>query len=153
MVYLVQNGLQALLGNLASVTLKMAHSIQNFGDKFETFNDGDLSVSILILNHEVLRNPNQYRTIRDIIRQWKQNLPFCGPGTIDLKFDDVILSPETKHEFARLLSSAYQALNAFANEIPESYLKEINNVPDVQYHSYPTSRGKIVINEFRDLLV
>ena len=130
----------------------MAHSIQSRGDKTKIFNDGDLSVLILLFDQEVSEYPDQYPAIRRIIDFWKQELPSCGPGLIDLRLENIAVSTEVRREFTTLLHAVSKTFDRFGDKIPGAYLSKINNAPDVNYFDYETSRGIGVMSEFRDLL-
>src|SRR5689334_18360368 len=113
----------------------MAHSIQTYRGKSEVINDLDLLViigfSIAIINHST-----EFRGLQGLAGQWQESLRQYGPGTIDLKLEQIVVDPERLLSLERLLGKILEQISHYHEKIPADVLNERLSVSGVRFNDF-----------------
>ena len=107
----------------------MAHSIQMLGQKSAIFSDATL-VIIMILARDVISQHPHYFELAALSETWRLAVIQSGPGTIDLKIEELIKTPEMKEKFGALLERLHEEVGRFGEKIPASFLNERAPIPN-----------------------
>jgi hypothetical protein len=131
----------------------MAHSIQTIGEKSEIFKDADLIALVCLLNLEATSNPGEYPALNPVIAQWMREIAASGPGTIDLKLDELPTGGREKSEMRALLAAIERNIALFGNAVPAAILNEQCPLPGITFNDFKTSFVKDAVDKLRGLLV
>jgi hypothetical protein len=121
----------------------MAHSIQTVGDRAESFNDLDLLVLICLAGQEVTSSAPSYPRLASFVKRWKHEVATYGPGTIDLRLDDLVTddlvtATGALSELDSMLTALRARLEQHGRTIPAAVLNSECPTPGVTFYDYPT---------------
>src|SRR5687767_14578526 len=100
----------------------MAHSIQVVHDKVRIFDDGDLLAVVSLIELALESRPTDDTALRDLVSSWQRALEGYGPGTINLRLDTVVSSPELREQLRSLLGEVKDDLDRLGASVPASLL-------------------------------
>ena len=129
----------------------MATSIQTIGDRAEVVNDLDLLALLAILKDTATQTRDRYSSLQPFMECWEENCVGYGPGTLDLRLEDIAADQITKSELEHLLMGVEGKLSGFGKTVPTSLLSRCR-APGVTFNDYPTSKIKLTIERIRSLM-
>jgi hypothetical protein len=129
----------------------MASSIQSYRERTSSFKDLDL-IAILILLESELERDRTALQLGPVFAEWHKALDGYGPGTIDLRLNDLLSSEEMRQAMLALLDAVDARLRAFDKTVPAWILNGRWSVPDVIFLDYSAAKLSVASSALREML-
>ena len=110
----------------------MATSIQIVGGIKELFKDLDLIAFIYLLEPEKAPIGQQDPITILVARMWKEDLKGYGPGTIDLKLEE--MGSGMRASSLKLVRDARKMVEKMGDYVPASLLNDRNRIPGIAFY-------------------
>lgn len=81
----------------------MAHSIQTAGKKIAIIKDLDLLLLMRLMDYRIRAESDVYSELLEISSGWRDSWENCGPGTMDLKLEEIAINPVKRSVFLSLM--------------------------------------------------
>lgn len=107
-----------------SQAILVSNTYQEFGDRLQQFDDGDLIAAIKVLLMTG-RAGGRTGALQEAVEQWTDTLHRYGPGVISMDLDRVLATPEAKADFFRLLDDVRRCIRSFGESIPAGFLTDL----------------------------
>lgn len=130
----------------------MATSIQVVHGRSQLFNDLDVIALICLMTERVASVETSYVQLNSFITEWNEALMNYGPGTIDLKFDELVASSAAFHQFTSLIDNIYDEMKRIDMHVLTSTLNARCRAPGVHFANYRGGLLTRMIDEVRSLL-
>ena len=130
----------------------MAHSIQSVGARAVIINDFDLLVLVRMMLEEVSVGHGLYESLAALVPAWERCLESSGPGTVDLKLEELRDKPSAKSELRMLFSKVRLSLLSWGEEISEAVLNSRYRIRGAKFSNYKTDRLRSALGKIETLL-
>ena len=133
----------------------MAHSYVDFRGRYLHMRDSDIVwvTSLLGRLRDELQPPQcSSERIGSMMRWWANPACNCGPGCINLRLDEFLISEDDVVYCEQLLARAEAQLKGFGYMAPAEYLNDVVQSATLRFGDEPTHALIDVIGRFRGLL-
>lgn len=134
----------------------MGHSFIEFRNQTKMMTDGD----VIIITHVILDVARPWHdsdqltdNIKGLLNSWNNLLDVYGPGCLDLKLDQFILTEADRNDMLELTKKSCGHIQNFGAVIPGNYLNQIVNAPEIlEFFDRPKEEILVAFDKFMELI-
>jgi hypothetical protein len=128
----------------------MANSTQVFRGRYITLNDRSLLAVIALLQQLEARQST--KKFSGMLEQWYAMLERSGPGTIDLKLDELLIEDQDIDLFEDKLRHILRDISEMGAKIPANLLNDATLPTEIVFKDFPSHTLNYCIVELIELI-